>query len=51
MIYEHYGVEHLHLIEFDDDHFFGKEAMLPGLKQMYVDLGYVDNLDDFNEPA
>ena len=25
--------------------------MLPGLKQLYVDLGYADNLDDFNAPA
>lgn len=35
----------------DIGHWFYSDVMLPGLKQIYYDLGYVRTLDDFNEPA
>ena len=51
LIYEHYGTGHVHLIEYEGNHYFGKEHMLTALKQIYVDLGYVDDVHSFNEPA
>ena len=51
MVYEQLGVEHLHYQSAEVDHYYGPGYMLPALKQIYVDLGYADDLDDFNEPA
>ena len=50
-MYEHFGVSKLTYVEEDVDHYFLTGYMLPGLKQLYVDLGYADNLDDFNPPT
>lgn len=46
MVYEQLGVEDLHFVSEDVDHYYGKGYMLPGLKQIYTDLGY-----DFSEPT
>ena len=51
-VYEHYGVTNLHhVVDPNVDHWFESEVMLPGLKQMFVDLGYANDTNDFNELA
>ena len=51
-VYMNYGVTNLHhIVDPNVDHWFESEVMLPGLKQMYVDLGYANDLNDFNELA
>ena len=34
-------------VEEDIGHHFGRGKMLESLKSLYVDLGYVDNMEDF----
>ena len=50
IVYEHYGVTKLTYVEEEVGHYFQKGYMLPGLKQLYVDLGYASDLNDF-EPS
>ena len=51
IVYLHYGVKNVTYIEEDVGHDFNTGYMLPGLKQIYVDLGYANNLEDFEEPV
>jgi len=49
LVYQNYGVTNLSYVSEDVGHDFGYGKMVPGLKQMFVDLGYATDMDDFND--
>ena len=49
IIYENYEVTKLTYVDEDVGHFIGRGHMIPGLKQIYVDLGYASDLEDFED--
>lgn len=47
LVYEHYGVTNLHYVSENMGHYPGEDKMIPALKQIYVDLGYAKDMQDF----
>ena len=49
LVYQHYGVTNLHYVSEDVGHRHKTyDKMVPGLKQIYLDLGYVSETSEFN---
>lgn len=48
MVYQHYNVTNLHFISDETTHNYGVGKMVPGLTQIYQDLGYLPPDTEFN---